>query len=56
MESLKHPAKDFLAAWYARLGYRAVGCSDLAQVHPGLGPRLARPCDFVRYRKQLVSG
>lgn len=48
-----HPAKDFLRAWYERLGYRAVGRSDLARVHPGLGPRLARPCDFVRYRKPL---
>lgn len=48
-----HPAKDFLAAWYRRLGYRPIGRSDLATVHPGLGPRLARPCDFVRYRKQL---
>lgn len=48
-----HPAKDFLAAWYGRLGYRVVGRSDLATVHPGLGPRLARPCDFRRYRKQL---
>ncbi|TCK26994.1 GNAT family N-acetyltransferase [Pseudonocardia endophytica] len=48
-----HPAKDFLAAWYGRLGYRFVGQNDLATVHPGLGPRLARPCDFRRYRKDL---
>ncbi len=48
-----HPAKDVLAAWYGRLGYRVVGSSDLARVHPGLGRRLARPCDFRRYRKQL---
>lgn len=48
-----HPAKDLLAAWYRRLGYRPVGRSDLATVHPGLGPRLARPCEFVRYRRQL---
>lgn len=48
-----HPAKDVLAGWYARLGYRPVGRSDLATVHPGLAPRLARPCDFVRYRKPL---
>ena len=48
-----HPAKDFLATWYGRLGYRMVGRSDLATVHPGLGPRLARPCDFLRYRKRL---
>ena len=48
-----HPAKDFLAAWYRRLGYRVVGRTDLARVHPGLGQRLARPCDFVRHRKPL---
>ncbi len=48
-----HPAKDFLAGWYERLGYRVIGSIDLARVHPGLGPRLARPCDFLRYRKGL---
>jgi GNAT superfamily N-acetyltransferase len=48
-----HPVKDFLRAWYERLGYRQVRVGDLAHDHPGLVALLATPCDFLVFAKQL---
>ncbi len=48
-----HPAKQFLAEWYGRLGYRVTHRADLAQDYPHLAPSLATPCDFLIYRKDL---
>jgi ribosomal protein S18 acetylase RimI-like enzyme len=48
-----HPAKDFLAAWYARIGYRVVRVGTLDEANPELVPFLATPCDFLIYHKDL---
>jgi GNAT superfamily N-acetyltransferase len=48
-----HPTKEFLAAWYTRLGYRIVRTGTIDEAYPGLAPLLATPCDFVIYEKNL---
>lgn len=48
-----HPDKEFLAAWYARLGYRVIGTGAVEDSHPDLAPLLATPCDFLVYQKDL---
>jgi len=50
-----HPTKEFLRAWYTRIGYRPVRSSTIDESYPQLAPLLATPCDFVIYRKDLVS-
>jgi GNAT superfamily N-acetyltransferase len=49
----KHPIKEFLNAWYTRLGYRIVGQGDFAAAAPQAAPSLATPCDFHLYQKRL---
>lgn len=49
-----HPAKQFLAGWYERLGYRVTHRADFATDYPHLAPSLATPCDFLIYRKDLA--
>lgn len=48
-----HPVKDFLRAWYTRLGYRHVATGDLAEDFPQLARQLATPCTFLILRKPL---
>jgi GNAT superfamily N-acetyltransferase len=48
-----HPSKEFLTAWYARIGYGPVGTGQFEKTYPELAPLLATPCDFVIYRKNL---
>jgi GNAT superfamily N-acetyltransferase len=48
-----HPVKEFLRGWYTRIGYRAVRTDALDADYPALVPRLATPCDFVIYHKEL---
>ena len=48
-----HPTKAFLAAWYARLGYRVVHTGRLEDDYPTLAPLLATPCDLMIYDKSL---
>jgi GNAT superfamily N-acetyltransferase len=48
-----HTVKEFLRGWYTRIGYREVGTGRFADSHPDLFPRLATPCDFVIFRKEL---
>jgi len=48
-----HPAKEFLASWYARSGYRVARTGTIDEAYPALAPLLATPCDFVIYRKDL---
>jgi ribosomal protein S18 acetylase RimI-like enzyme len=48
-----HPSKEFLKAWYTRIGYRPVRTGQFEQSYPELAPLLATPCDFVIYRKSL---
>jgi GNAT superfamily N-acetyltransferase len=49
-----HPTKEFLAAWYTRMGYRLARIGAIDGAYPSLAPLLATPCDFVIYRKDLV--
>jgi hypothetical protein len=50
-----HPTKEFLHAWYTRIGYRPVRTASIEESHPQLVPLLATPCDFVVYRKPLTA-
>jgi hypothetical protein len=49
----KHPVKEFLRDWYTRIGYRVVRTGDLGEDYPALVPRLATPCDFLVFHKDL---
>ncbi|WP_394619376.1 GNAT family N-acetyltransferase [Lentzea sp. JNUCC 0626] len=51
----QHPVKEFLRAWYTRLGYQQQRRDDLAQAYPFLVPHLATPCDFLVFRKDLTG-
>lgn len=48
-----HPVKEFLRGWYTRIGYRHVRTGRLDEAYPALQPRLATPCDFAIYHKDL---
>ncbi len=48
-----HPSKEFLAAWYGRIGYRKIRTGAVDESYPDLAPLLATPCDFVIYNKDL---
>jgi GNAT superfamily N-acetyltransferase len=48
-----HPTKEFLDAWYTRIGYRVVRTGTIDEAYPDLAPLLATPCDFLIYRKEL---
>jgi GNAT superfamily N-acetyltransferase len=50
-----HPTKEFLAAWYTRLGYRVARTGTIDEAYPALAPLLATPCDFVIYEKELAA-
>jgi GNAT superfamily N-acetyltransferase len=49
-----HPTKEFLAAWYSRIGYRVARTGTIDEAYPALAPLLATPCDFVIYQKALA--
>lgn len=49
----KHPAKEFLASWYGRMGYRLTRVGAVDEFHAGLTPLLATPCAVRVYRKDL---
>lgn len=49
-----HPAKDRLAQWYGRLGYRVVRTGSIDEDFPHLAPLLATSCDFLIYHKPLA--
>ncbi|WP_162001772.1 GNAT family N-acetyltransferase [Streptomyces violaceusniger] len=48
-----HPSKEFLAAWYERIGYQVFRIGSIDESYPELAPGLATPCDFVIYHKNL---
>ena len=48
-----HPAKEFLAGWYGRIGYAVTRTGTIDESYPHLAPLLATACDFVIYRKDL---
>jgi GNAT superfamily N-acetyltransferase len=49
----QHPSKEFLKAWYGRIGYRVVRSGSMEESHPHLAPLLATPCDLLGYEKAL---
>jgi GNAT superfamily N-acetyltransferase len=49
-----HPTKEFLHAWYTRIGYQVVRTGRIDETYPDLAPLLATPCDLVLYHKPLV--
>ena len=49
----RHPHKEFLAAWYGRLGYRQVRTGNFGEAYPQLAPRLATPSELGIYEKPL---
>ena len=49
----RHPHKEFLKAWYTRIGYRPVRTGSIEAAHPHLAPLLATPCDLDVYEKPL---
>ena len=50
-----HPTKEFLDAWYTRLGYMPVRTGSIDESYPHLSPLLAGPSDFVVYHKALSA-
>jgi ribosomal protein S18 acetylase RimI-like enzyme len=50
-----HPTKEFLAAWYTRIGYRVARTGTIDEAYPALAPLLATQCDFVIYQKRLAD-
>ena len=48
-----HPSKEFLKAWYTRIGYHPVLTGQFEKSYPELAPHVATPCDFVIYQKSL---
>lgn len=51
----RHPNKEFLKAWYGRIGYRLVATTTIDDRYPHLGPLLATPCDLALYEKSLQT-
>jgi GNAT superfamily N-acetyltransferase len=51
----RHPSKEFLKAWYGRLGYRPVRTGSIDDTYPHLAPLLATPCDLDVYEKPLQT-
>ena len=49
----RHPHKEFLKAWYGRIGYRQVRTGSIEAAHPHLAPLLATPCDLDVYEKPI---
>jgi GNAT superfamily N-acetyltransferase len=49
-----HPVKDFLHAWYTRIGYQPVRKGSIEESYPHLAPLLATPCDLVAYHKRFI--
>ena len=51
--SWSHPSKEFLKAWYSRIGYVPQFTEPLEKTHPELVRELATDCDFTVWHKQL---
>jgi GNAT superfamily N-acetyltransferase len=51
-----HPQKQRLREWYERLGYRVVRTAPFEEFtsSPGAAARLATPCEFLVFRKELA--
>lgn len=46
-------SKQFLAAWYGRIGYRLHRVGRIEESYPDLAPMLCTEADFRIYRKEL---
>jgi hypothetical protein len=53
--SWSHPSKEFVRAWYTRLGYVPQFTEPLENTHPELVGELATECDFTVWHKPLKS-
>jgi GNAT superfamily N-acetyltransferase len=51
----QHPTKEFLKAWYGRIGYRPVRTGSMDDAYPHLAPLLATACDLAVYEKPLQT-
>ena len=51
----QHPSKEFLKAWYGRLGYRLIRTTTIDDTYPHLAALLGTPCDFAVYEKSLQA-
>jgi GNAT superfamily N-acetyltransferase len=51
----KNPSKEFLKAWYSRIGYVPQGTEPLERMYPDLVPELATECDFTVWQKSLAD-
>ena len=51
----KNPSKEFLKAWYSRIGYIPQGTEPLERMYPNLVPELATECDFTVWHKSLAD-
>jgi len=49
----QHPSKEFLKAWYGRIGYRRIRTGRMDDAYPEVAPPLATPCDLAVYEKPL---
>jgi GNAT superfamily N-acetyltransferase len=49
----RHPNKEFLSAWYGRIGYRVIGTRSVGDTHPHLAALLATPCEMEVREKPL---
>jgi GNAT superfamily N-acetyltransferase len=49
----EHPTKEFLKAWYGRIGYTRIRTARMDDAYPELAPLLATPCDLAVYEKPL---
>jgi GNAT superfamily N-acetyltransferase len=49
-----NPSKEFLKAWYTRIGYSPQATESLESMHPNLVPKLATECDFTVWHKSLT--
>ena len=49
----QHPSKEFLKAWYGRIGYQPIRTRSIDAAYPHLAPLLATPCDLAVYEKHL---
>jgi GNAT superfamily N-acetyltransferase len=49
----KHPSKEIVAQWYARMGYRVASTGSFGEHYPDLRPLLATACQFIVYRKDI---
>jgi GNAT superfamily N-acetyltransferase len=48
-----HPTKEFLKAWYGRIGYRIIRTGSIEDAYPHLAPLLVTPCDLEIHGKAL---